>query len=97
MLAENLDLFVKGVFGETAIIDGVEVWGVMDENYDPMFDSSGLIAEGKNITFLAKTLDTFFVEHFSSVRLRSRFFEVTNIRLIDDGRFTTLILKEKAL
>jgi hypothetical protein len=95
MLQENLDLFVKGIFGETAIIDGVEVWGVMDENHEAMFGDSGLSSEGKNITFLVKSSDIFFVNNGSSVSLRSRFFEVINSRLIDDGKLTLLVLKER--
>lgn len=95
MIQENLDLFVKGVFGETALIDGTEVWGLFDESYDPLFDPSGLQAEGKNITFLVKTDSVFFVNHSSSVTLRTRLFEVVNKKLIDDGKLTTLLLKEK--
>lgn len=95
MLQENLDLFVKGVFGETALIDGVEVWGLFDESYDPLFDGHGLQTEGKNITFLVKTEAVFFVNHSSSVNLRSRFFEVISRKPIDDGKLTTLLLREK--
>ena len=95
MIQENLDLFIKGIFGETALIDGVEVWGLFDESYEPLFDPSGLQTEGKNITFLVKTEAVFFVNHSSSVALRTRLFEVVNKKLIDDGKLTTLLLKEK--
>jgi hypothetical protein len=92
MLTENLDLFVKGIFGETATIDGVEVWGVFDESYSPMFE--GGVAEGRNITLLVKSNDVFFVSHGSSVNLKGRYFEVINYYPIDDGKLTNLILKE---
>jgi hypothetical protein len=91
MLQENLDLFVSGIFWETAVIDGVEVWGVMDESYSAMFE--GGLSEGRNITLLVKSSDVFFVNHGSLVALRGRNFEVVNNQPIDDGSFSTLVLK----
>ncbi len=94
MFEEDLDIFTMGDFGQPALIDGVEVWGIFDENYEPMFDS-GIPTEGKNICFKVQSDQINHVVHGSNVELKGRNFEVINIKPIDDGKLTDLILKEK--
>ncbi len=94
MFEEDLDIFTLGDFGQPALIDGVEVWGIFDENYEPIFDS-GIPTEGRNICFKVQTAQINRVNHGSNVTLNNRTFEVVNIKPIDDGKLTDLILKEK--
>ena len=94
-LTENLSLFTQGVFAEKALINGVEIWGVLDENYDPMFNPDGLTSEGKNITFLVCSEEIKDINHGAVVKVVKRTFEVVNIQPIDDGKLSNLILKER--
>ena len=106
MINENLDVFTSGEFGQLCLIDGVEIWGIFDENYDTFFAENPLNSDGKNITLLVQTnrvgvsdrspvLDEArIVAHGNEVRVGDRLFSVVSIQPIDDGKFSNLILKE---
>ena len=93
MLEENLDIFTSGEFGQAALIDGVEVWGIFDENYEPIMNSN-IPTEGKHICFQVQSNHIKDVNHGSEVKIYNRSFEVVNIKPIDDGLLTDLFLKE---
>jgi hypothetical protein len=96
---ENLDLFTKSAFAEASVIDGVEVWGIFDENYQELFGSdysnaTSLSAEGRHFSFCVQTAQIAHVHHGAIAIIRDRNFKVTGIQPIDDGAMTDLILKE---
>ncbi|MDJ0900253.1 MAG: hypothetical protein QNJ55_15725 [Xenococcus sp. MO_188.B8] len=93
-LEENLDIFTKGEFSSPALIDGVEVWGIFDEEYAQAFGINTLNSEGRAISFQTQTSEITEVNHGSRVELNDRVYEVIQIQPIDDGKLTDLILKE---
>ena len=93
MFEENLDIFTSREFGQAALIDGAEIWGIFDENYEPIMNSN-MPAEGKHICFQVQSNHIKDVAHGTEVKIYDRTFEVVNIKPIDDGLLTDLILKE---
>ena len=94
MLEENLDIFTKGEFASLALIDGVEVWGIFDEEYAQTFGLNQFNSEGRAFSFQTQTAEISAVQHGSKVELNDKVYEVTNIQPIDDGKLSDLILKE---
>ena len=94
MFEENLDIFTKGEFSSLALIDGVEVWGIFDEEYAQAFGMNTFNSEGRAISFQTQTSEIVEVEHGSEVELKGKAYEVVKIQPIDDGLLTDLILKE---
>ncbi|MGK7895893.1 MAG: hypothetical protein AB4372_20335 [Xenococcus sp. (in: cyanobacteria)] len=91
---ENLDIFTKGEFSSPALIDGVEVWGIFDEEYAQTFSMNQFNSEGRAISFQTQTSEIATVNHGSKVELNNKLYEVIQIQPIDDGKLTDLILKE---
>ena len=94
MFEENLDVFTKGEFASLAVIDGIEVWGIFDEESAQTFGLDQFNSEGRVISFQTQTSEIAEVEHGSEVELNGKTYEVNEIRPIDDGKLTDLILKE---
>ena len=94
MFEENLDIFTKGEFSSFALIDGVEVWGIFDEEYARSFGMNSFNSEGRIISFQTQTSEIVEVEHGSEVELNDKVYQVIQIQPIDDGKLTDLILKE---
>ena len=94
MFEENLDIFTKGEFSSPAVIDGVEVWGIFDEEYAQTFGMNQFSSEGRAFSFQTQTAEITEVNHGSKVELNGKVYEVINIQPIDDGKLTDLILKE---
>ena len=91
---ENLDIFTKGEFASPALIDGVEVWGIFDEEYAQAFGINNFNSEGRAFSFQTQTSEITEVKHGSKVELDGKVYEVIQIQPIDDGKLTDLILKE---
>ncbi|MEM9271519.1 MAG: hypothetical protein AAGA80_00960 [Cyanobacteria bacterium P01_F01_bin.143] len=96
MFEENLDVLTKGEFASPALIDGIEVWGIFDEESAQTFGLDQFNSEGRAISFQTQTAEITFVNHGSKVELNSKVYKVTNIQPIDDGKLTDLILKESS-
>ena len=94
MFEENLDIFTKGEFASPALIDGVEVWGIFDEEYAQAFGMNQFNSEGRAFSFQTQTSELAAVNHGSRVELNGKGYEVIQIQPIDDGILTDLILKE---
>ena len=94
MFEENLDIFTKGEFASAALIDGVEVWGIFDEEYAQTFGMNQFNSEGRAFSFQTQTSEITAVNHGSRVELNNKVYEVIQIQPIDDGQLTDLILKE---
>lgn len=96
MVRDDLDIFTKGEFGIVALINGIEVYGLFDESYEPSFDMGGIPTESKKITFLIKSEEASGISHGFPFELATtkRLFEVVGVQPIGDGRLTNLILKE---
>ena len=94
MFEENLDIFTKGEFSSLALIDGVEVWGIFDEEYAQAFGMNTFNSEGRAISFQTQTSEIAAVKHGSRVELNNKVYEVVQIQPVDDGKLTDLILKE---
>lgn len=96
MLREDLNIFTRGEFGVVALINGIEVYGLFDESYEPSFDMGGTGTESKKITFLIKSEDRRGISHGSPFELAiaQRLFEVVGVQPIGDGKLINLILKE---
>ena len=94
MFEENLDIFTKGEFASAALIDGVEVWGIFDEEYAQAFGINQFNSEGRAFSFQTQTSEVKNVNHGSQVELNNKVYEVIKIQPIDDGKLTDLILKE---
>ena len=92
-MIEDLDIFTNGLFGQLVTIDGLQIVGIFDENFD-VYGLGNVNAEGKNITLLVQTSQVVNVAHGSSVTIGTRYFEVVGIQPIDDGKLTNLVLKE---
>ena len=99
MFQEDLSVFLDGLFSSTAIINGVELNGIFNEEYAPAFEGE---TEGDRITFLVSTLEAQEINHGDSVaiggleenRFAGRSFRVKGKEKIGDGKLTELILKE---
>lgn len=87
---EDLSVFFDE-FSSTAVINGVELKGIFEEQYAPAFDSQ---TEGDRITFLIPTVSAKAINHGDAVDIGDREFEVKGKQKIDDGKLTELILKE---
>ena len=92
MIEENLDVFLDTPFSSTAIINGVELKGIFEEQYAPAYDSQ---TEGDRISFLISTETAQDINQGDPVGIGDREFEVKGKQKIDDGKFTELILKQK--
>ena len=90
-MEEDLSVFLEGEFSSTAVINGVELKGIFEEQYAPAFDNS---TEGDRISFLISTVLAIDINHGDAVDISDREFEVKGKQKIDDGKLTELILKE---
>lgn len=95
MIEEDLDLFTKGEFGIAALINGVEVWGLLDEYHDPL-SLSDTFTEGRKFCFRVSSSEISGIEHGFPLEIvsSSRLFEVVGVQPQSDGSLTNLILKE---
>ncbi len=90
-MEEDLSVFFENEFGSTAVINGVELKGILDESYAPAFDSA---TEGDRISLLIQTSQARNINHGDSVEIGERNFLVKGKQKIEDGKLTELILKE---
>ena len=90
-MEEDLSIFLEGEFSSTAVINGVELKGIFEEQYASAFDSQ---TEGDRITFLISTVSARNINHGDSVDIGERYFKVKGKQKIEDGKLTELILKE---
>lgn len=93
MFEKDLDIFTKGEFGIAGLLNGVEVWGLLDEYHDPFSDGA---TEGRKFCFRVQSGEISGIEHGFPLELvqQSRLFEVIGVQPSHDGLLTNLILKE---
>lgn len=98
MKNENLDIFFKefAIIAELTSEDSplLEIEGILDREYVPMFDNAGQASEGKQITFAVETAKTEGIRHGDELEIEERTYEIVGIQPFDDGKLTDLILKE---
>ena len=90
-MEEDLSVFLEGEFSSTAVINGVELKGIFEEQYAPAFDSA---TEGDRISLLIQTTQAKNINHGDPVEIGEREFKVKGKQKIEDGKLTELILKE---
>ncbi len=90
-MIENLDVFVDGIFSNSAVTSNGNLNGIFDEEYLPIFDAS---TESRQITFTIKTSDTTNIHHGFELAIGARNFAVIGMQLVGDGKLTDLLLKE---
>ena len=99
MLNENLSFFLTKEFGTPALINGIEVWGLLDEYYEQSFDLGGdsFGSEGKKYCFKVESSQLLNLNHGDSVETTqpNRLFEIVGVQSCPpDGKLTNLILKK---
>ncbi len=99
--SEDLTVFTDNEFSTVATVDSAtsaltELSGLFDSNYEPMFDAYGQSteAEGRNISFLVETALINDLHHSDRLNIKGKNYLITGIQPIDDGKLTSLVLKE---
>ena len=96
MFQEDLNVFTGGEFGQTAIVNGVELSGIFDGYYEQGFDlASSQPTEGRKYCLKVQTKQVVGLNHGALVTTDDRQFEVVGVQPCrPDGKLTDLILKE---
>ena len=96
MFDDDLDIFTDGEFGQTAIVNGIELSGIFDEYYEESFDlAKSQTTEGRKYCLKVNTRKVVGLNHGALVTSDSRQFEVVGVQPCrPDGKLTDLILKE---
>ena len=93
---EDLTVFTDSEFSTVAIVDSAnpfQLSGIFDSFYDPMFAQLEEV-EGRNITFLVETALINDLHHRAKLIIKGKSYLIKGIQPIDDGKLTSLILKE---
>ena len=88
-MIENLDAFLND-FGVIAVSGNDSFSVLFDQFHSPM----DIGVEGRSLIATAKTQDVINLNHQSELMIEDKVYEVVGIRLLDDGKFTQLDLKE---
>ena len=95
MIEDDLDRYFCD-FGEPVIIDGREIVGIFDEQYQEAFDysPSSMSSEGRVFGLRCQSAQIDFAVHGSTVLIGDRQFTIVKICPEDEGKITRLELKE---
>lgn len=92
MIGENLDDFL-GDFAVAATLTttsgSTNLNVIFDENYMPL----EIGAEGREITAYCKASDVLGVVHSDTLTVDAIAYRIAQVRPLDDGKFTELLLK----
>ena len=98
---ENLDLFTKGEFSTTALVDSAtssyfSLSGIFDERYENLFDgyAEGQSSGGRKYCLRVQTAEADELRVGDRLRIQDRNYQIVSLEPKFDGSLTYLILKQ---
>lgn len=97
---EDLDIFTKGEFSSTAIVQSVnsaitELSGIFDQNYQDVFGGfDSQPTEGRKFCLKVQTQEIAGLRQGDKLAINSQNYQIVSLQPTHDGKLTNIILKQ---